>query len=642
MQIKEISIKNFKSIRKLQMTNIEKAFIIVGKNSTGKTVILDAILAVSGIYQIKPSDFIVSDGNIRIDISYVVTKEDLKSFHDRGLISKYKRYDSWYNDFCKKVPSFQPLEEEDSFRLFVSFTANKGGIVRYGDGISKHNPHLIKILPKIHYIDHKRNIEGIQRDILLAQGQDAIVSLRDNVCMFDSAKKCVNCFQCIGIIEKKKPEELSIFEVAKLLEYKLYHRNLDSFVEKVNDCFRRNNERAQSIRYDMNFNIDEIFQMNTVVLNHERNTVGPLSTMSEGTKSIYILSLLEAYIAEQNSIPSIIMMEDPEAYLHPQLQKSASEILYRLSKKNQVIFSTHSPNLLFTFNSRQIKQVILDENYDTTVKEDTDIDEILNDLGYSANDLMNVSFVFIVEGKQDSSRLPLLLNKYYSEIFDENGLPKRVAIIATNSCTNIKTYANLKYINKLYLKDQFMMIRDGDGLNPKELKAQLCNYYRSRGREDIDILPRVRERNVLILKYYSFENYFLEPSIMSAIGVVESEDAFYQTLFEKYKEYLYRLSSVKNMTEKTGCKIKTKDDLKLNFELIKIYVRGHNLFDIYYGRYKGDALTEILRRYIELAPRETFADILDAIDQFLFFESKVTSAKITEGEEKDNSNKLNN
>lgn len=356
MQIKEISIKNFKSIRKLRMTNIEKAFIVVGKNSTGKTVILDAILAVAGIYQIKSSDYYVPEGNIRIDITYEVTKEDLKSFHDRGVVSKYKRYDAWYGDFRKKVPSFTPVEEGNSFRLYISFTANKGGIVRYGDGISKHNPHLIKLLPKIHYIDHARNIEGIQRDILLAQGKDAIVSLRENVCMFDSAKRCVNCFQCMGIIEKKKPEELSIMEAAKLLEYKLYHRNLDSFVEKLNDCFRRNSERAQSIRYDMSFNIDEIFQMDTVVLNHERNTVGPLSTMSEGTKSIYILSLLEAYIAEQNSIPSIIMMEDPEAYLHPQLQKSASEILYRLSKKNQVIFSTHSPNLLFTFN--QMKTMI--------------------------------------------------------------------------------------------------------------------------------------------------------------------------------------------------------------------------------------------------------------------------------------------
>ena len=43
------------------------------------------------------------------------------------------------------------------------------------------------------------------------------------------------------------------------------------------------------------------------------------------------------------------------------------------------------------------------------------------------------------------------------------GQLKRIAIISTNSCTNIKTYANLKYINSVYLKDSFMMIRDSDG-----------------------------------------------------------------------------------------------------------------------------------------------------------------------------------
>lgn len=63
------------------------------------------------------------------------------------------------------------------------------------------------------------------------------------------------------------------------------------------------------------------------------------------------------------------------------------------------------------------------------------------------------------------------------------------------------------------------------------------------------------------------------------------------------------------------------EDLKENFESFKIYMRGHNLYDIFYGSYKKEE-TEILRRYIELAPREDFQDILDAIDAFPFFESR--------------------
>ena len=94
----------------------------------------------------------------------------------------------------------------------------------------------------------------------------------------------------------------------------------------------------------------------------------------------------------------INMVEDPEIFLHPKLQKVSGDILYRLSRKNQVMFSTHSPNLLSNFNSRQIRQVFLNEDGLSNVKERTDISAVLDDLGYSANDLMNVNFVFIVEG----------------------------------------------------------------------------------------------------------------------------------------------------------------------------------------------------------------------------------------------------
>ena len=226
--------------------------------------------------------------------------------------------------------------------------------------------------------------------------------------------------------------------------------------------------------------------------------------------------------------------------------------------------------MIFNFSSKQIKQVVLDEEYYTAMNAYTDIDEILDDLGYTANDLLNVSFVFIVEGKQDSNRLPLLLEKYYKEIYDEEGRLQRISIIPTNSCTNIKTYANLKYINKLYLKDQFLMIRDSDGKNPNHLVRQLCSYYSQREKEDHENLPRVTPKNVLILKYYSFENYFLDPEIMTKIGVVKSTEEFYNILFTKYKDYLYRLGSVNRLIKNTGIRINSKEYIKKNMELFRI------------------------------------------------------------------------
>ena len=205
-------------------------------------------------------------------------------------------------------------------------------------------------------------------------------------------------------------------------------------------------------------------------------------------------------------------------------------------------------------------------------------------------------------------------------IYQEGNL-SRIAIITTNSCTNIKTYANLKYMNQIYLRDQFLMIRDSDGKDRDTLAGQLCRYYEERNREDMDKLPRVGPENVLILKYYSFENYFLNPKVMARLGIVESEEAFYETFLEKWKEYLHHLSSGRHLVQVLGRDLETVGDVRQHIEEIKTYLRGHNLFDLFYGRYREQE-KELLERYLELAPREDFQDIFDALEYFPYFEGR--------------------
>ena len=132
---------------------------------------------------------------------------------------------------------------------------------------------------------------------------------------------------------------------------------------------------------------------------------------------------------------------------------------------------------------------------------------------------------------------------------------------------------------------------------------------------------------MLILKYYSFENYFLNPKVMVQVGVVKSEEKFWKILFSKWQQYLYRISSGRHLTQVLGKKISSVEELQAHFEEFKIYMRGHNLYDIFYGRFKEQE-NELLSRYLELAPREDFKDILDAIDSFVYFDShKKTDAQ---------------
>ena len=626
MQITDLWIRNFKSIKDMHISGIENALILVGKNDTGKTAVLDAIRAVGGDYEVREEDFQENFPNIEIMVTLQITETDLQRFHKYGIVSSYRRYEAWYRDFCKKLPSFQNGE------LTFEYSVNREGRIRFSDGHGKNNSYIPRVFPHIYYMDTERDLERFQDDLLMLQEDDLLKQMRAGCCMFDMAKECNHCFSCIGLISRKTPEELNALEAAKLLEYKLYNLNLDTFSRRVNENFRKNGGR-DAIRYSMNLDVEKTLAVTTEIQRAGQKERYPVGSMGKGMRSIYMLSLLETYEEEGRKNADLILVEDPEIFLHPKLQRVSGDILYRLSKKNQVIFSTHSPNLLSNFNSRQIRQVFLNAEGVPEVREKTDISAVLDDLGYSANDLMNVNFVFIVEGKQDKSRLPLLIRKYYSETYDNEGNLSRIAIITTNSCTNIKTYANLKYMNQVYIKDNFLMIRDGDGKDREELKRQLCSYYARRNEEDVDRLPRVTEKNVLILRYYSFENYFLDPKVMAQIGILESEEQFYEIFLEKWKEYLYRLKSGQKLREVIGKDLESEEDVKEHMEEIKIHMRGHNLYDIYYGRYKQEE-QEILTRYIDVAPREDFADILDSIDRFIYFESRKKSDDIMNEQEK--------
>ena len=614
MQIEYLKICRFKSIICLEVEDISQALILVGQNSTGKTTVLDAIRAVGGDYRIVPEDFDESGANIEITVRLSLCEEDLKRLQKRGKVSSYRRWDSFLTDVKKKLPSF------DGETLTFTYIVNRDSRQRFDDGFKKNNPYIRDVFPTIYYIDAERNPEQFQNDMLYLQEDAELKSIRENRCLFNGAKACTHCFSCIGLINRKKPEELTALETFRLLNYKLYQRNLNTFAGRVNEAYAANGGQ-DTIFFSMSHNTDAMLTVTTEFSSGQEGIRRPIERLGKGMRSIYMLSVLEAYAEDENAEDCILMMEDPEIFLHPSMQKTTGDILYRLSKKHQVIFSTHSPNLLPNFSIRQIRQMVLDKDGMPAVRKDTDISAILNDLGYTAGDLMNVDFVFIVEGRQDKTRLPILLKKYYSEIYDKDGRLSRTAIITTNSCTNIKTYANLKYMNQVYIKDHFLMIRDGDGKNAEDLRRGLCKYYEEQNARDVDRLPRVKPENVLVLKYYSFENYFLNPEIMCRIGVLKSPEQFYKIFLSKWKEYLYKLKSGRHLTAVLGRDFNTTEDVKAHMEEIKIYMRGHNLFDIFYGRYRKEE-NELLTRYVELADREEFADILQAIDHFMYFESR--------------------
>ena len=58
MKITYLKICNYKSIEQLEITDIENALILVGKNNTGKTAVIDAILLAMGMRNCAEHEFL--------------------------------------------------------------------------------------------------------------------------------------------------------------------------------------------------------------------------------------------------------------------------------------------------------------------------------------------------------------------------------------------------------------------------------------------------------------------------------------------------------------------------------------------------------------------------------------------------------
>ena len=107
MRLTYIHIQNFKSIRDMEIRDIDRALILVGKNNTGKTSVLDAVCAALGCYEVQDQDFNEQGQAVRIAVRLELSGEDLELFHRLGRVSKYRRRDAWLKSFCERLPSFE-------------------------------------------------------------------------------------------------------------------------------------------------------------------------------------------------------------------------------------------------------------------------------------------------------------------------------------------------------------------------------------------------------------------------------------------------------------------------------------------------------------------------------------------------------
>jgi ABC-type cobalamin/Fe3+-siderophores transport system ATPase subunit len=67
--------------------------------------------------------------------------------------------------------------------------------------------------------------------------------------------------------------------------------------------------------------------------------------MGEGMQNAIVLAILQAF-EETRRKGAILLIEEPEMFLHPQMQRSLYKTIREIGRTNQVIYTTHSPHFV--------------------------------------------------------------------------------------------------------------------------------------------------------------------------------------------------------------------------------------------------------------------------------------------------------
>ena len=194
---------------------------------------------------------------------------------------------------------------------------------------------------------------------------------------------------------------------------------------------------------------------------------------------------------------SILLIEEPELFIFPGLQKLILQKLLDISKNIQIFITTHSPFFLSRdFNKCSIHHVKKINNSSIVKNIGTpEIVDVFTDLGLGLYDYILYNGILFVEGLRDIEVFSTIIESIFKE---------SIKIISIEGKENFKHYANAKIL--LFLSNNnlnFLFLLDQDRGN-KDF------YYRI---EDESLREIVKER-IITLFTYELENIFLQPILI--------------------------------------------------------------------------------------------------------------------------------
>ncbi len=491
MKIKEIEIKYFKSIKELSLT-LDSLISVVGKNNYGKTAIFEAILVFFRDRRLEDKDIHM---HIAQNFPEISVKFNEVEIDDISLLLGNK-YDSDYiyeNYLDREIEiklTFSKIDDKFSSR----YTLNEER-----ENIRIPSRTIREVLPEIKYVSSIRNPEDT-----INKKYSNLSQLMDLLIINDKDDDVINL----------NGNSLTVKDIKRELK-KMEETKVKSLSEKLTNKFQ-NLVGHQSLSIEIKVEkTDIIYSHGTQITDHDitksHNTEASFNIMSSGTgmQSLMILAILEAYIEYYDDKKIILIIEEPEVYLHPSLQRKMINVIKQISSFNQVFISTHSPIVVSQLSHQDL--VCIKKEKGVTMKMDADPSSIINELGIKPADIFQHTKILFVEGIDDKNLIESLINKLAKETKINSDLINSLKIIEVGGIDTLSFFTNAKILDAMNHTHnnhyQFWIMVDSDGYSKQDVQKNIEKNL-------IGFSNIYNQENLLILDEYAIESYFIDASIL--------------------------------------------------------------------------------------------------------------------------------
>lgn len=465
-----LKVKNYKSFSTAEQgfERIKKLNIIIGKNNSGKTSLLDLIE-----YSFNPEGMdLVGETYKGIAVAEKIITDELLM-----QIAEHNSKNSMNQSHLKRL------------REMVGGNLNK----TYKMEIRRNAPNIVTSSP-VDFVGYQPNFTSAISSEISERTVTRITAERD---MTPENFESGETFEKNG-----KGATQLIWKYLTVIGFNQNYIKKD-FLKAINEIINPDIVFTDIIIKEeiINGNRREISK-GEIYFEDGGNTWIALSKMGSGIKSIILvlihLILLPKHLGVDPS-KMIFCFEELENNLHPSLQRRLFNFIIRYSQNNSCLFfiTTHSSIVINLFSRSEDSQIIHVEKIDgvsycKTISEQNHNISILRDLDNKASDLLLANGVIWVEGPSDAIYIEIFLDLLNSVNRDSSNLNYSIQSLATSiwkyagfgdfKWADVDETTENRIISLAKINHNHIIIIDGDNNYEDLPPSQFNNFKLGTGR----------------------------------------------------------------------------------------------------------------------------------------------------------------